>query len=570
MQSQIETEHLDRRVVRAVSASVLFFFFCVFAYELTVRHWSDSEVWSIRQGALCTTSWFGFACSWKPLFNLVIGATHLLVSDHSIIELMSASRELTILIWLLTGVAVFCDRTSALLLICYVGSSLFLLDSSVARSDFFALPFVLLHFHWLRTPPLPPARNSRRIWFLYLSALAAVLMTPKALVAFACFLPFYFGPFRSALQGWQKQKVKTVIVVCFVLMACAWVVSWGDIFVFFTHLFDKENYGFSYWDPKRFDFIGRAFKENPQFPLLIAMWMILVAWRGSKLSRASQLTGLFALLALVLFPDKLPFWISTQILLFFFVVSDDFKSSKWLCRATRLVALFSVINGTHWVKQLDSYSNERQLSLIRTIENLLKSSPSAKIYDGLGLFLYPSPSGPTVSNVFFGPGQAQANLESVERLRLENFDIFVASHKLAMFESYLRDDLQWHYIELPGGVFIRALNVHIENPKHPGDEIAATIQRLLDRQLTDVERIAILLTNTMPPQLLSRTTGGNRQELFSPSELSGLPPLCASCRDATVAIVPTGKFLNTRFRWSFVDEFAFEPKIDRAPRASFF
>ena len=381
-------------------------------------------------------------------------------------------------------------------------------------------------------------------------------------------MPFYFNPMLSTLAGLKRRKLKTVILVYLGLVAFSLAVNWGDIFIFFLRLFNKEDYGFSYWDPERFRFIGRAFEENPQFPVIIAAWIILMVWHRSILSRASQTTGLFILLTLVLFPDKLPFWVSTQILLFFFVVSDDFKTSKWLYRTTLLMTLFSVVNGVYWVRQLELFSNERQLSLIHQTENLLKASPDAKVYDGLGLFPYSTSNGLTVSSVFFGPGQAQANLEFVERLRHESFDIFVVTHKLSMYEFALRDDFHWHYIELPGGVFIRAVNIHIQNPKQPGEEIVAGLGRLVERRLTDSTRIAILLTTSMPPRLLSKSSSGNQQELFSPSELPDLPSLCESCRDATVAIIPTGQFLTARFRWSFDDEFAFEPRSEWAPRES--
>ena len=570
MKSQFETEVKYISLAKTIQLSVLFFFFALFSFELKRRYWSDSEVWSIRQAGLCTQSWTGYACSWKPLFNILIGSLSRLLPDDSILNLMNMSRLLMIPIWLLAVGVLFKSQMSKLVLICYMTSSLFLFDSSVARSDFMALPFLLIHAALLFNQI---SVKSGRNWLAPVSALIAVLLTPKSLVVFICFAPFYFASARQKIKNeahHKRQALKIVTVFVTTLIGCAIVVDWGNILFYFARLFQADNYGFSYWAWKRFFFIERTFTENIQIPLLIVFWFVLVFKSRVKISRR-QLSGILILLVTIFFPDKLPFWISSQILIFFFIASQDFSSTKWSRRICFLLAIFAVANGVHWIRQLDSFTNSRQIGLFRTLETVLAESPRARIYDGLGLFVYKVGSDRVASSIFFGPGQTSENLNDVKRIIDENFDVLVLTHKLAMFQAPMLQDLSFHYLEVPGGVYVHVFNIEVTNPQHPGPEISTSLRRLSETQRREVGRIAIFITsNEASPQMFSALVQGHEQNIFTFDELMGLPPLCKTCSRATLAIAPEGLFFNSRFNYLFPEEFAFEPSPKQAPRESLF
>jgi len=370
-----------RQVVQILAFFGVLFFGVFFLFHITDRFWSDSEIWGLRQGQYCAHSWRSFACSWKPIFYFIVGK----FTNPDLTQLMSFARGLSGFWWLVSAAILFWNRIPMTLLVCYFGSSLFLLDSNVARSDFWALPAVLFVCAFLNKDRLG-VKPYVSILIILSGSLLAILISPKSMVILLCLSPIILQRLSQRIS----KKKKIVVLTTFLALGVAAVfvsrlfIQWNDVAVFFVRQLDASEYGVSYWDLQRFYYIGRAWLENPQLPILFVGWLGMILISSLEHSRpltARHFAAMLLFASMFLYPDKLPFWLSCQTLAAVVLIAPDFVSDKVLKAFVIAPTILSLFVGICWSRVLPSLNNERQKLLV----SYLDANDEFRIYDGLGL-----------------------------------------------------------------------------------------------------------------------------------------------------------------------------------------
>lgn len=522
-------------------------FVILFMVYLPQRYWSDSEIWGVRVGSLCFASWRDFACGLKPLYNGGLAVVDSFSYARDISWLMTLARGVTEPFWLASILLSLVAGVTPELLLCYIGSSAFLLDGSVARSDIWALPFMLCHLVLLVR-----SEKSRR-WGLYLvlSGTAAVLITPKAAFSLLAFAPFYFAPVKNALL--QRRKLTIAIGAAIVALALS-ALELQNLSGYLLGLFSQADYGAAYFDGSRFVFLERTVLENPQLSLAFGIWLFILCYQvGRTRSLALERRQVSALLlgfVVCLFPDRLPFWIATQVLIFLCLIGDDFLRLKhkvsWLGLLAGM-AVLSVWIGWGHLKVLRESNNRSQAELIGLIDRGLMASPHTRVYDGIGLV-----NAQNTSNLFLGPGQSALNLSNIQRIREEKFDLILTPNRLQGLLEFFSREIAENYAEAAPGVFVRTREMVVQHPQSPAREIVAEIAANFGNFSVPIGTYSILVFST---QVQRWQWIGN----FSMNDISQLGMLCAQCDSVKVRFTPFSGFFSKTVSADVSTEFAFEP-----------
>jgi len=536
-------DNLSRVCLIAAAALWLVFF-----ATLPTHYWSDSEIWGVQAGGQCFRAWSSFACSTKPLFNFLMALLHSILKGHGVENIMLGARIVTMALWIVTAI-LFTARCGPALSLLFASSTLLLFDANVARSDFWALPFVLIHFQILESDVL--RKDCRRTFALIFSALIAVLMTPKALFSLLCFGPWYLAYFRGLTSSQKRRFFKILTPTVFI---AALSIDWITDGAYFFRLFQLREYGLTYLDSTRFIYLFRTIYENPFLFICIGVTICVSSLHAVRMVRRksnaslSYISGALLLLFLIYDPNKLPYWIGSQILLFLFVMNRAFERSPWLRRLTLAAAMIAGVNGLRWIPELKKMTNQFQVELVQALERTTTLSPKIKIYDSLGLTSSP---GQELSPDFLGPAQARVNYEALQRVRSGNYDLILLTNKVAIYRQELAPMLAKDYITITPSMYLRAPHLHISRPKTPAVEIALG---LTDHFLDKVEAkssIAII--------------GEEKSWVVSQDEIGSLGPLCRKCKAMMVRLSPYGRLYTEPVfqQQPFYAAFAFESTARR-------
>lgn len=555
---------------QALCLSLSFILIIFFFKYMPGRYWSDSEIWGVRVGSLCFSSWQQYACGLKPFYNGLLGVLDWFWPGESMAHLMLSARIATTFFWILSfGIAIQ-GGVDPRLLLCFLGSSLFFLDASVARSDIWSLPFLLAHISLLinfdvESDDLKSSRAKRKILLIFASAAAAVMMTPKAAITVFSFFPIWVPIVRNIF----KQKIffkKTWLTMVFpayvvsfgsvafmlfiMVFSMVFVLDWTEAGLFFLRLFHESEYGASFLSAARFSFISRTMNENPHFIILIVVWLVCISvkfFRGQQRHiNQRDACALLLVATFFLFPDKLPYWIATQVFIFMSLISRTIQESQAARRVVFGISIFAFVNGCYWLPTLRNATSRTQARLSMAIEEKTKGNSGAKIYDGLGVVAtkaYPS--------LFLGPGQAEMNLMNVRKIQDEKYDVLVISNKLKGFLFLLATDVAENYIEASPDLYLRTREVLITNPTSPVEEIGSKAFANQAAAGNSLNRLAFLKFDTNERW----TWIGN----YSKAELGSLPVLCAGCSALRLRITPFTDFFAAPLVGAFSIEFAFEP-----------
>lgn len=535
-----------------VSFSIVAFYILVYLVHLSLRHWSDSEIWGVRQAAACMADWGHYGCNLKPMFNFLFGNFHSLVTPKSLASEMTWMRYLGLIPTFVMAVLLWVRaEKSPLILICFVASSLFLLDLSFIRSDVSTLGWLLLHAALL-TDLRSKVKNRLRLPLLVASLLMAVSLTPKMGLVFFCFLPLYIREI-----GWRRSAYVGSGSIAFALLSFT-LTSIFDIpaaATFFTASFDGRNLGVSYLSYTSFQFVIRAIKENPA--LVVAM-LILIGTSLNDLIRRRSPVALSALLILPLiffYPDKLPFFIGCLVLVFLYLATESLKSiedSRHLVRTSlALAAGVATVLGVHWTTVLRATSNNSQRALAESLATILEPYPAARVVDSLGILV----ERPLVS-IFLGPDTELARKEVIANIKSRDYEIIVETMKVLLVEPVLADTLSQYYIEASNGVFVRSVELTIKNPKMAAEEILEALQSNFSKHLTPDSKIAIFNLNEEANRW--EFTGLN---VIPYSDLIKRPKICETCK--VIRVTPFGTLFGPILPAEFRQEFTFESRTPR-------
>lgn len=539
--------YIGNTVPETLATIAMFALVVGFVSFLTGRYWSDSEIWAIRQGTLCVADWGNYACGWKPLFHLLLSGLRAVVPMDSISDMMGAARVATVAFWLASLAITFALNVPRTLLLCFIGSSLFLLDAGVARSDIWALTFILAHLWCLRS--LAKSRSIKIGWLAVVTAVCAFALTPKSGVSLLCFAPLYWS-FRREVRS---LKFRSWISIILILILPAFFFDWRDLASFFFRMFDAAEMGSDYFSLSRMYFLMRAARENPHLLILLLAWVYAVAlgFRKDGISR-DVLTGLLLFGATLLFPDALPFWVATQLLILIAVVGPVFDWSRPSQVTVMALAAFAVANGMQWLSQLRDHDGFSQRFVASWLENAIRHSGDVRIYDGIGIV---KPE--KFSVMFMGPGQSAANLENLRRIAAKDFDVIVATKKFKGLLHHFTTELSANYIETNRDLFVRSVEVKVSKK----DRVIEVVDRALGERFPDRAKPESLLVYFKSAEGWKPVEGNP----LSRERISSLARSCKECLAAPIRVSPLVAFHPKSPMPALSNEFAFESGVVRLP-----
>lgn len=544
----------------------------LFLINMRNRHWSDSEIWGVRTASYCFSSWQQYACGLKPAFNLILGTLDWIFPGDSIRHLMGLARTATGIAWCFTLFLALRMKTPTVLLLWYLGSSLFILDGSVARTDIWALPFLISGLSSLMGAPLAPLsdllpsllskawpnmRPSLAKWHfgnMVFSFFIAVLITPKALVTIFAFSPLFISRYKGIGQG--QKVLRALWMVLPFLAVCLTLINWQNAGQFFLRLFQTSEYGVSYMSSERFSFLQRALSENPHLLVLVLLWMAIIIAGSIKQKKVlvsnEDKSALLLIAAMLLFPDKLPFWLATQTFLLLLLIAPKIWHNQGRGVKIFLFVLttFAIANASHWMKILVIANNETQIQLVESADRKLRLYKDVKVYDGLGIV-----DSRNHNSYFLGPGQSDMNLENIAKIQKEKFDVLIIPRKLKGFLFLLAQDIATHYVPAAEDVYVRTIETLVMNPSAPTAEIQKVPLGAEDRGRRPLSSLALLKFDESVGRwiwLQNLTNGIDR-----------VSPICEGCGAQRVRVSRFSAFFPEVPHSGYSNIFTFEPPVLR-------
>lgn len=405
-------------------------------------HWSDSEIWSIQIGKHCGGAFSSEISCWsKPLFHWVtrIGTYFFDGLNAAIL----VARSLVLVCWGICFWLYFYSRKNQLLLLTFISSSFFLLDSAYFRSDFLALPFVILHAQLL-TFNGQPSRPLLLKAALFATSVIAILMTPKSILWLLCLLPFYWSQSKKMRFGFAGFYASLILFL---------FIKSPPLLDYVRTTLDSKSFGFSLWSISRFDFVFRAIIENPHF-VLAGAW-ISAPLINAKENTPVKISVLLLILVFILFPEKLPFWISAHLFLVLFVMQIDQNTSVPLWKSQWVVPsllFFSILFAGRAALLSKNMTAREQQRVIHELEKATSSLPYVRIYDTTGLLPRFEPELP-----YLGPAEdARSIQKAINNIRTGTYDVVIITNKLSIIRNDLAPALFLKYCPLSEDIWVRA------------------------------------------------------------------------------------------------------------------
>lgn len=417
----------------------------LFSWRLLTGYWSDSEIWSIQVGKHCHgQTAHDLSCWSKPLFHVL---TRVVTSPFTTLESsLIVARSVVFFCWLFCIILYLQSGKNRVLLLTFLSSSIFLLDAAYFRSDFLALPFILLNAHWVSKKPNKDLDYKN--WFLlFTTIVVGIMITPKSILGFMCLLPFYWV--RS------KKVAATFLAICFVVAALMAINS-PELIKYAWGMTNTSTFGFSLWSKARFDFLARALVENPHF-VLAGLWIALTGLRPAEAITARISVGLLVMV-LILFPEKLPFWISCHVFLIVFVSQLSPRppdSPTSILRTKILQTIFiclslMLLTRSLWISKY--MTSKEQKIVAEALKNVSSSFPYLRAYDTTGLLPWNEPELP-----YLGPAENQAQLLlAQENIRNGIYDVIIMTNRISNIRNILINELLENYCPLSEDLWVRA------------------------------------------------------------------------------------------------------------------
>ncbi len=437
--------------------------------------WSDSEVWHMKISILQGDARAPFDYWIKPLFLIVLsGIYHL--SEWLGVPHPDFGR------WIfgLNGLLILClgsqivsyfhseFRIKGIYFLLLGSSWIFLERGFRIRSDLLALSLFLV-FLWVVIDGAKGLQFSRgRLGAVFGLFVLSVLVTPKSLLLFMCFLPFLYKIFLTQSLS-LRNKVINLVLLCLAAFAGTSLLSES----FFISLIRQKTYlqgslmdahgEIGIFNAYRWEHVVHFIYENPLIclPLVAKIFWILKnhkIWWGDGIWRSLDIGFLLLLPVLVLFPNRTPFFICSLaplFMLFAFTGTEAWRVdfSHALSRFQKyifIIIALSMVAGAYKMKNIIlSHNNLEQKQLYEVLKAFSLSYPQKTIYDPAGL----SPS-PQALHYYLGPGDLESNRASALLISQVQPDIILAGQRILWTKPYLKQEFWKQYKDFSGhGVF---------------------------------------------------------------------------------------------------------------------
>ena len=428
--------------------------------------WADSEIWHLKISSLQGDARNPYDYWIKPVYLIFLSVI------YNLSDVFGTSHpNLGRWVFGLNGVALltlgsmvvtrfYSSSKIASVFFLLVGSSWIWLERGFRiRSDLMAtclfLVFLLLVIDGLRNDRF----SHRRLWVLFGLFVATIMVTPKSLLLFLCFLPFLYKVFLS-LPLPLHNKVINLILLCLAAFVGMSIFSES----FFISLLSQKTYlegslidaggeigAFSQY---RWEHVGNFLVENPLIWVLffLKVFWIFRNWRdwvSQGVWRNLDISFLLLAPALVLFPNRTPFFICSLVPLFVLFLFSG--TEKWIRTSAHnfhryrkpiyvVVVLVLVAAGYKMDHILKNHNNLDQKQLYVVLKAFSEAYPQKTIYDPAGI----SPSRKAV-HFYLGPGDLESNRTSSSLIRIFEPDIILAGQRLHWTKPHLDKEFLLKY-----------------------------------------------------------------------------------------------------------------------------
>ena len=460
----MRTSHRLRLILTLAFAAIL----AVVMYAGYVSFWTDSEIW----GTVAIRHWIGgdglYDFYGKPLFSLVLLFNHglsALLKTHPIYtgRLLFALNCL-LMVYLFQRLALklshklfFAFALTALT----ISNSFFIKRIGEVRSDGLITTMVLAWWLASTTRWWSNRRAYQRILFSLGAVLLCMAATPKSLIFTSPWLALSEAPrLRAVLRGRSaafKAKVAGAAALVFILSA----LTISRSIRFFMESVAPGGEELAYFDLHRLEHLLRMMKENPWILLFWAFNIHHSAVHRGQRSEVSRRFSDFAnlsLLALLIYPDRLPFLIAS--LIPFWTIPLAAAWPSWqadprlvrvpVSRVLGLVIGFAAVNAVAWsLFMIRLHNNTDQKRFIEWIADSKSRFGIVNIYDPVGVAPFTG-----AQHWFVGPGESANNRALSQQLQIYKPEVVFYTTKMLWLGDDMRKFLAENYWSDGAGIFI--------------------------------------------------------------------------------------------------------------------
>jgi hypothetical protein len=422
----------------------------LFTFGLAVRlaltlPWTDSEIWIVSAFSLGPIRFGDLNDNLKPALAIFFGllTTGLSLEDAMDRTRLAAALTLPLNLVLATlllhrfGLRLAISVSLALLIFLHPG---LLFQGTSSRSDVFLQPLIL---------GLALSLLTNRILISNIILSLTFLTTPKSILTL---LPMIWIASPRILGLGAAVLVASLVTF--------WPSFSGGLKVGLEIMTQGP------WLMGRFDYVWAWTSGSPVHALILlasAGAAALLPAGGDKSSLAFRRAGLCLLLVLIVFPERLPFFVTTTLstsqIFLFCGLAPAFRRIQGVGDGLVHAGSFSLIVLTIWTtwtaeQRVAASFQPLQREALARIRDYSRIHPEVSIYDPIGLTHRLD-----MSNHFIGPGEAENSRRLVEVLDRERFDLVLVTEKLELLIPYLLPEIRERFLIWPEGVMTRGFRI---------------------------------------------------------------------------------------------------------------
>ncbi len=398
--------------------------------------------------------------SLKPLFNALMYVNYKIAAIFEIHPMFVARTLFALNTGLVCLIAMGIlrrmnvSRSAAwLALFLLVTTSTFIKRFGQVRSDIAALTVILLLIWWALSPDWTQRKLRQKLTGFFVALAVCGALTAKSLP-----LVMAWGALFMA-EDWRKmfRERRAMLLVSALAFGALGAALLQPSWRIFLDSFPAQYMGSEYFARVRFMHVQRFFFENPVALVVLAANFIFATrppeWIGPG-ARKLAAFACFAWIYLLVFPDRLPFFIAALAPLFFIAFAPALESKRATGFLKSLVVAFGVFSLLYWSSVLFLRHNHReQAEYSRWARERFAKNPALSIYDPVGVLPFTD-----AYNWFLGPAQ-RSNDIILQLIQFKKVDVLFYVSKLEILEPALSVFLRLNYVHDGTGLFLRKVDV---------------------------------------------------------------------------------------------------------------
>jgi hypothetical protein len=485
--------------------------------------WADSEAWPVKVASLSGHDRSYYDYSIKPLYMIllspIVSVSKLLQLYHMYVARFLFALNGLLIVYLGKRLVSKLTRSETLatsFVVFMLTSSLYLERGFRVRSDHLGTVFVLISLLAVLSHRL---RRRNKLIALFVLSLLAAATTPKSLLVLACFAPFFWralvsNPSQKLAFDWLLPAwlLLFVVVTFAVFMGQD---TFQHLWSYGTGLLSSSPGDLPPLSLARFQYVFAFPQKNPVLAVLFVLNTIAIFYVGfpserPPLLRAIDFSFLGLLLLILVFPNRLPFFLASLLpLLLVGSLSwgrESLQTVRDYCSQRfgkiLLATVFAVQLGfAAWTsfKIYSQHNNLQQMRFVTEYSSYLSVAKNKKAYDPSGLL-----PNENLSHLYLGPGQTLENRRIAYRLQKNGFNFLFLGQRVAWISLEFTPDFLDHSKVFPPGLMLVGDKFmgEIKQGVISGDDLRYQIVMNYDTEAMQPERIYLrnLSKNIEPKQ----------------------------------------------------------------------